>query len=139
VFASRLYRLSEDGRNLGTLVNGWGHFVNSAGLERSACFLFLAGPEAKDGPALTVGTGDWETESCLGVKDFAIIARPPSVAGNWLGILYRASSPNFETVEPVVLSWDEQERRFVIDAAASKRASLAGTTTIKGIEGALAR
>lgn len=81
--------------------------------------------------AVTVGTGNWETEACAGIASVGPL--PPGHGGmEPAGLIYRAASPHASLLEPVVVTWSAQGP-IEIDEATSRRASDAGATTVASI------
>ncbi len=90
------------------------------------CHLLLLRPGAPAALLPTIGEGEWEAETCLGLEAVGML--PPDGATPRIGLIYRAASPNAEPREPLVLRLDPATPR--LDIEASRRASEAGATTI---------
>ncbi len=136
VFADQSFRLVDHGRQAGTLVSGRGtRPAPSPDADPvNTCFVSLVPPGSAASAVLTVGAGDWETEACAGVSAVGLLA--DSGADHRVAIVYRAAAPHAAPLEPVVLAWS-QTGPLRIDAAASRRASLAGAGTVAEIRAAL--
>jgi hypothetical protein len=132
-FDQQSFRLSEDEAPVGTLVAGRGLAKNEDGRSNAVCFLALVRADGSIDLLRTVGSGDWEAESCITVKAVGLVTDATAFAHPRIAIVYQAASPNTATSEPVVLSWDEKAHRIEIDTAGSKQASLAGAITLKAI------
>jgi len=120
------FRIMDGERHVATLVSG-------EGLARDASYLgcFTALVQNKRASMVsTIGSGEWEAETCGGTIAVGILSIGETVA---IGVLAQAFSPNAEAVEPVVLQWDPATGGLSIDQALSKRASLAGATSIDAI------
>jgi hypothetical protein len=82
----------------------------------------------------TVGAGDWEAETCDAVEAVGMVSPAPGLTR--IGVVFRADAPHAQPKEPVVLAIDGAHV-MRIDAAATKRASEAGATTLPALRRAL--
>jgi hypothetical protein len=134
-FPAQSFELTDGERRLGALVSGRG--TAGAGSSAGATNVcFAAYVPLRGSPAVqhTVGAGEWEAESCTGLA--AVTLLDASARGRMsFGLLYRAESPNATTVEPVVLTL--AGGRLLVDTAASRRASVAGATTVPALRRAV--
>lgn len=105
--------------------------------QNSVCFVAVAKADKEVDLLPTIGFGTWETEACVGVAFVGLLRNRSENSSARLGIIFRAASPNFATLEPVVITWRRPLQDFEIDLEASSRASLAGAITIEGISRAL--
>ncbi len=116
------FRITRSGREVATLVTGEATFASGV----PGCFAAIV---QGDRVALvpTVGTGDYETTSCGKPVAAGLLSPREPVT---IGVLFAAYSPNAEGIEPVALRWRASDGTLTIDAAGSRRASLAGAQTI---------
>ncbi len=130
------FRLLRNGQEIGNLVSGKGTLSSLAPDANpvEACFVSLVRPGTDPALVLTIGAGDWETEECTGI--IAVGMLPDSGGGSRAAVVYKASAPHESPKEPVVLGWSASQP-LSIDEAGSKRASLAGATTLPAIRAAL--
>jgi hypothetical protein len=131
-FPSQSFRLSQRSYAIGTLVNGRGMF-RLQGRDNATCFVAVVKANGSTDVTMTIGSGFWEAETCIGVEAVGTVDQEPP----GLVIIYRAASPNVEAIEPVVLNWNARKGHFEIDMPASQKASLAGATTVTGVRKAL--
>lgn len=75
----------------------------------------------------TIGSGDWEAETCVIAMATGLISTGNPVV---IGIVYQAASPNALVREPLVLRWDRKDQTLVADEALSRQASVKAATTI---------
>jgi hypothetical protein len=136
-FQKQSFRLSQNGALIGTLVSGRGYVQTSEKLEdgspieRLICFLALAQTSGAIDLVRTIGTGEWEAESCTSIEAAGIVTATGSAAQK-IAIVYDAHVfPRSQLPEVVIFSWDEGAQRIEIDEAASRQAS--GATTIRDI------
>ena len=136
MFAAQSFRVLDHGQQAGTLVSGRGTLpaLSSEADPVNTCFVSLVRQGSAPAVVLTVGAGDWETEACSGVAAVGLLAG--AGADNRVAIVYKAAAPHTAPLEPVILTWS-QAGALMIDGAASKRASLAGATTLAEIRAAL--
>jgi hypothetical protein len=118
-------RLQRDGQPVATLVSGREGVPEVGHVRR--CFLLVLRDNAARAPLMTIGSGEWEAETCLGVAAIGLLPTPSGQAAR-IGLLYRAASPNAEPTEPVVVTLDGSD--VSIDIRASQRASEAGAVTL---------
>ncbi len=136
LFASQSFRILGDGREVGRLVSGRGELpaASADANPGESCFVALVRPGKQPDTVLTIGFGDWEAESCVTVVALGLL--PAAGAQTRAGIIYKATAPHESPIEPVVVTWSDTQP-LQIDAAASKRASNAGATTLKAMREAL--
>ncbi|WP_458096187.1 hypothetical protein [Roseomonas sp. WA12] len=118
-------RLLRDGQPVATLVSGREGVPEMGHIRR--CFLLVLRDNTALAPLMTIGSGEWEAETCLGVAAIGLLPTPPGQASR-IGLLYHAASPNAEPTEPIVLTLSES--KVSIDIRASQRASEAGAVTL---------
>ncbi len=75
----------------------------------------------------TIGQGEYETTSCDKPVAIGILSPTEPVS---IGAIFKSYSPNAEGLEPVALRWDASANTLSIDAAQSRKASLAGAQSI---------
>ena len=136
VFASQSFRILDHGEPAGTLVSGRGTLpaLSHEADPVNTCFVSFVKAGKSSAPVLTVGVGAWETEGCSGVAAVGLL--PESGPTHRVAIIYRASAPHTAPLEPVVLEWSQQQT-LAIDGEASKKASLAGATTLAEVRAAV--
>lgn len=120
------FQIMDGERHVATLVSGKGLARDAT---YSGCFTALV-QNKRASIVSTIGSGEWEAETCGGTIAVGILSVGETVA---IGLLAQAFSPNAEAVEPVVLRWDPATGGLSIDQALSKRASLAGATSLDAI------
>ena len=123
------YAVMREGRAVATLVSGRAVEPGAPHPGRS-CFLVALRPGAEPALLMTIGSGEWEVESCLGVAAVGLLPAPAGVTAR-IGLIYRAAAPHTEPVEPVVV--DLGAAGIAIDIPASQRASEAGAVTIPAL------
>jgi len=133
-FAKQSFQVSQDGAVVGTLVSGRATATAPDGHDNATCFAAMARGDAATELLRTVGAGDWEAESCIAVEAVGVLPNQAAPAVARIGIIYQAASPNATALEPVVLVWDDATHRLGIDAAASRKASLAGATSLPALQ-----
>lgn len=136
IFDKQSFHVEENKIPIGTLVSGRG-MLSDQGRENSTCFVAIAKQGGLIELVLTIGVNDWEAESCMDVNAIGLISNKTVAGRARVVIVYKTASPSAGVHEPVVLSWDIQANRLEIDLESSKKASLAGATTILGIRKAL--
>ncbi len=82
----------------------------------------------------TIGQGEYETTSCDKPVAVGILSPTESVS---IGAIFKSYSPNAESLEPVALRWDASANTLTIDAAQSRKASLAGAQSIADMRRAI--
>ncbi len=82
----------------------------------------------------TIGQGDYETTRCGGPVAAGILSPGKPVS---IGVVFTSYSPNAGSREPIAFTWDAATNRFAIDAAQSKKASLAGAQSIADMQRAV--
>lgn len=132
IFDKQSFHVEENKIPIGTLVSGRG-MLSDQGRENSTCFVAIAKQGGLIDLLLTVGINDWETESCIDVNAVGLITKKTVAGRVQIVIVYKAASASADVNEPVVLCWDIQAHRLEIDVESSKKASLAGATTIPNI------
>lgn len=131
IFEDQIFNLRLDHQQIGTLVSGRG-IENVDGRENSTCFIVFQKSDGQSELLKTVGHGDWEAETCINVKSIGMIHSKKSTSPA-IAIVYEAASPNTAVLEPVVFHFSDKEFKLTIDELNTKKASLAGATTIKNI------
>lgn len=120
---SQSFHIVQQGRKVATLVAGK---VQAPGAVYVGCFMALV-QDGRTTVVPTIGSGDWEAETCGRAISMGLIATRNGVI---IGIVYEASSPNTLVREPVLLRWNRKDRTLVADEALSRQASIKGATTI---------
>jgi hypothetical protein len=133
IFDSQSFRLVDGGKSIVALISGSGLAKTAGQADNTMCFLEVVQVNGAVSFIPTIGTGVWEAETCLSVAAVGLIKNKAVSDKLYLAILYNAASPNASALEPVVFAWDTKRRTFVIDAAASRRASLAGASNLREI------
>ncbi|MCC2975691.1 hypothetical protein LK533_03250 [Sphingomonas sp. PL-96] len=126
VTEAQSFRLLAGTEHVATIVAGEGKEADAI---NAGCFVALV----QDGNASvvpTMGSGEWEAQTCLATKALGLLSSEGTVR---IGVIYDGASPNASGTEPIVLVWDRAGGTLRIDEAASKRASLAGASTIKAL------
>lgn len=122
----------QNGKPIGMLMSGTGSLSIGNGISNGACF--VAWQNAGE-PAVsilpTVGSGDWEAETCRSVSAVGLLDTSSSAFS--IGFAYSADSPHATVEEPVVLSMDPIGHTLHVNAVETKRASDTGATTIKAM------
>lgn len=123
------FRLVAGKREVATLVTG----EATLSPDVPGCF---AGVVQGDRVALvpTIGQGDYETTRCGGPVAAGILSPGEPVS---IGVVFTSYSPNAGSREPIAFTWDAATNRFAIDAAQSKKASLAGAQSIADMQRAV--
>ena len=125
---SQSCKITCGGAAVGSFLSGSGEFSNDAGAKTATCFAAFVPTEGRVSVVPTIGKGDWEAETCESVK--AISTLPASGGTARIGVLYQASSPNAEPIEPVVFDLGGGSGVLAVDTQATRKASLAGITTV---------
>jgi hypothetical protein len=120
---SQSFRIVDRGRHVATLVAGKGQAPDAVTMR---CIMALV-QDGRTTVVPTIGSGNWEAETCGRALATGLIARGNTVL---IGVVYEAASPNTLVREPVVLRWNRKNRTLVPDEALSRRASEMGATTI---------
>ena len=131
IFENQIFSLQLDKQQIGTLVSGRG-IENSDGRENSTCFIVFLKSTGQSEFLKTVGQGDWEAEACIDVKSIGVI-HSKKFTSPAIAIVYEAASPNTTVLEPVVFRFNDKGFNIRIDETDTKKASLAGATTLKDI------
>ena len=129
VAADQSFRVLDRGREVATLVTGKGTVAGA----NPGCFAAIV-QEGRVSVAPTIGSGEWEAQTCGAPVAAALLSVSSPVR---IGVIFHAYSPNAEGDEPVVLVWDRARGTLTTDPAASRRASVAGATTISAMRQAL--
>lgn len=125
------------GMQIGTVMSGIGSVSTGSGMTNSVCFIAWQSAGSST-PVIvpTVGSGDWEAESCQSVAAVGLLGA--SHGALYIGFIYVAEAPHTDAKEPVILSLDPNGHMLQIDAAATKRASDAGATTVQAMRQVIA-
>jgi hypothetical protein len=135
-FPDQSYRVTDGATIVGVLVLGRGMVTRSDGNETAACFVGFSKADTNV-VMRTVGHGEWEAETCVGIRSVGVVADDGRGSRAPIAIMHDAASPNATSVEPVVVSWDRKSQRFELDTALSRRASTAGATTLDAVRNAV--
>lgn len=129
VSRTQSFRLFSGEREVATLVTGEATLAPDV----PGCF---AGVVQGDRVVLvpTIGQGEYETTSCGGPVAAGLLS-PGEPVG--IGVVFTSYSPNAESREPIAFVWDAATNLFAIDAAKSKKASLAGAQSIADMRRAI--
>ena len=100
----------------------------------TACFVSLVRPSQPPPLLMTIGTGEWEAETCNAVDAIGIL--PAAGGTSRAGLIYKTSSPHASPLEPVIVTWSVTQP-LAIDEAATRRASIAGADSVAGLRAAL--
>jgi hypothetical protein len=123
---SQSFRIVDRGRHVATLVAGKSQAPDALTMK---CFVALV-QDGRTTLVPTIGSGNWEAETCGRALATGLIARGDTVL---IGIVYEAASPNTLVREPVLLRWNRHTRTLMPDEALSQRASEKGATTISAM------
>ena len=135
LFARQVFELSDGARRLGTVAAGAGRRRGAEG--PPVCFVSYFRDAAAD-VVQTIGAGEWEAETCLDAVAFGLVKS--AGADLRLAVIFKAASPNAETWEPVVLRIPPTSGKpMILDAVATRAASLAGAVTVPAVANALSR
>ncbi len=138
VDAAQSFRLMQGGIAAGSLVSGRAMLsVASAYQPHRVCFVAYTPVAGTPSVVVTVGAGNWELESCLGVASLGLLP-PLNTGGNRAGLIYRASTLHTSPIEPVVVTW-RTSGPLTVDEVASRHASETGATTLARLRKVLPR
>ncbi len=122
----------------GLMVPGSGTMARDGAGAVPGCFVVAVNADGRVRVIPTIGTDNWEAETCLGIKAISLL-KPGGDGTQRLALIYDAAAPNAAVIEPVVLRWSGRLDRAEIDITASDKASQAGATTIADVRTALAQ
>jgi hypothetical protein len=136
VYDKQVFQMSLGTEVLGTLVSGSG-LLTTDGRENSTCFVALVKLDSKVALTPTVGVGEWEAESCLSIDAVGLVSPQPVTGFGRVVVIHSGAAGNTETASAVILAWNSKARRLELDLGASKKAGLAGATTIAAVKKAI--
>ncbi|HPU15113.1 MAG TPA: hypothetical protein PK808_03435 [Polymorphobacter sp.] len=134
--AAQSFRVVRGKQFKGLLVSGSGEVARDGAGPVHGCFVAAVNADGRIKVIPTIGTDNWEAETCIGVKAVSLL-KPDAAGTQRLVLIYDAASPNAAAVEPVVLRWSGRLNTAQIDVAASDKASQAGAETIAEVRTAL--
>jgi|GEM_PF-6139000 hypothetical protein len=120
----------------GLFVSGSGEVTRDGAGPVHGCFVVGVNADGRVRVIQTIGTDNWEAETCIAVKAVSLL-KADADGTQRLVLIYDAASPNAATVEPVVLRWTGRLDRAEVDITASDKASQAGAQTIADVRAAL--
>lgn len=117
------FRVMDGAHEAATLITGEGDMPDAV---NAGCFVAIA--RAGNVELIpTIGYGDYEAETCGGPVAVGLLSSGPVAR---VGVIFKASSPNTELTEPLVIDWDRSNDTLLINEALSRRALDGGATSI---------